>query len=113
MRRVTAATIPVERIHRPVLLISAGDDRSWPCETLSDIALHRLAAHWHPFEYRHLRYPAAGHGICVPPFRPTTDTVVPGPGVMLDLGGTPQDTAAAQQAAWAEILDFLKTHLQN
>jgi hypothetical protein len=23
------------------------------------------------------------------------------------------DTAAAQQAAWAEILDFLKTHLQN
>jgi hypothetical protein len=78
MRRVTAATILVERIHG-----------ACPAD------------------------PAAEHGICVPPFRPTTDTVVPGPGVMLDLGGTPQDTAAAQQAAWAEILDFLKTHLQN
>lgn len=111
--RVTAASIPVERTHGAVLLISAGDDRNCPGETLSDIALHRLAAHRHPFEYRHLRYAAAGHGICVPPFRPTTDTVVPGPGVMLDLGGTPRDTAAAQQAAWAEILDFLKAHLQR
>jgi dienelactone hydrolase len=111
--RVAAATIPVERIHGAVLLISAGDDRSWPCETLSDIALHRLAAHQHTYEYRHIRFPAAGHGICVPPFRPTTDTVVPGPGVMLDLGGTPQDTAAAQQKAWGEILIFLNAHLQT
>jgi dienelactone hydrolase len=110
--RVAAATIPVERIHGAVLLISAGDDRSCPGETLSDIALHRLTAHRHPFDHRHLRYPAAGHGICLPPFRPTTDTVVPGPGVLLDLGGTARDTAAAQQAAWAAILDFLTTHLQ-
>jgi dienelactone hydrolase len=111
--RVAAATIPVERIHGAVLLISAGDDHSWPCDTLSDIALHRLVTHQHPHEHRHIRYPAAGHGICVPPFRPTTDTVVPGPGVRLDLGGTPQDTAAAQQKAWVEILIFLNAHLRT
>jgi dienelactone hydrolase len=109
--RLAAATIPVERIQGAVLLISAGDDRNWPAEELSDIALHRLAAHQHPFAYCHVRYPKAGHGICTPPFRPTTETAVPGPGVELDLGGTPADTAAAQRSAWAHTIDFLTTQL--
>src|SRR5207244_3617932 len=33
-----AATIPVERIGGPVLLISAGDDRMWPSTRLSNVA---------------------------------------------------------------------------
>lgn len=111
--RLAAATIPVERIQGAVLLISAGDDHQWPSDALSDIALSRLSAYRHPYAYQHVRYPAAGHGICVPPFLPTTDTIVPGPGVLLALGGTPADTAAAQHAAWTCTLDFLATHLRT
>jgi dienelactone hydrolase len=109
--RLAAATIPVERIRGAVLLISAGDDRSWPCDTLSDIAARRLAEHHHPYEYRHICYSLAGHQVCVPPHGPTTDTVVPGPGVLLDLGGAPADTTAARRAAWGETLAFLGAHL--
>lgn len=111
--RVTAATIPVERIHGPVLLISAGEDASWPCEALSDIAERRLAAHRHPHEHRHVRFPRAGHGIIAPPHRPGTRTTAPGPGVTLDLGGTPEANARAQQTAWDETLRFLDTALKR
>jgi dienelactone hydrolase len=109
--RVAAATIPVEHIQGAVLLISAGEDRSWPCEALSEIAMRRLTHH--PHEHRHVVCPTAGHGICLPPYRGAADTVVPGPGVLLDLGGTPQDTSAARRLAWAEVLAFLAAHLRN
>jgi hypothetical protein len=41
---VAACTIEVERIAGPVLLFSAGDDRTWSCRELSQIAADRLAA---------------------------------------------------------------------
>ncbi len=112
-QRLAAATIPVERIRGAVLLISAGDDQQWPCAALSDIALRRLTDHQHPFFHQHLRNPAAGHGICVPPFRPTTETIVPGPGIRLALGGTPAETATAQHAAWTATIAFLTAHLRT
>jgi dienelactone hydrolase len=108
---VAAATIPVERIHGPVLLISAGDDRTWPCEQLSEIARNRLAAHDHHFEYLHLHYPDAGHLLLIPSFAPTTESLEAGPGVTLDLGGTPAATAAAREATWTQTLDFLERSL--
>ncbi len=37
-----AASIPVERIRGPVLLLSAEDDRSWPSADLSEVAAERL-----------------------------------------------------------------------
>jgi len=95
------ATIAVERIQTPVLLISAGDDQQFPAEAMSDIALRRLE------QGRHLRFPEAGHGICVPPDRPMTETAEDGPGVRLALGGTPEATVAAQRAAWQAMVDFL------
>jgi dienelactone hydrolase len=104
---VAAATIPVERIQGSVLLISAGDDRSWPCERLSTIAKSRLDAHAHPFEYEHVHFPEAGHLISMPPYGPTTESLVPGPGVEFDLGGTPAATAAAREAAWRKTVEFL------
>lgn len=107
--RLAAATIPVERIRGAVLLISVGDDRSWPCDSLSEIAMRRLAAQ--PHEHRHVHFPRAGHAVCAPPFRPTTETVEQGPGVLLDLGGTPEDNAAAQRDAWAESIAFLRSTL--
>jgi BAAT / Acyl-CoA thioester hydrolase C terminal len=38
----------------------------WPSSDLADIAFRRLEAHRHPFPFRHLKYPGAGHTILVP-----------------------------------------------
>lgn len=107
-----AATIPVERINGPVLLISAGDDRGWPSELLSDIALERLARHHHPYPIQHLRYARAGHAIIAPPYGPTV-LEAPGPGVAMATGGTREDTAFARADAWARTLLFLAQHLRQ
>lgn len=108
---VWAATIPVERINGPVLLISAGDDRSWPTTRLSTIAEDRLTGHNHPHPVRHLHYERAGHGIIPPPYGPRTMLVVPLPGGAMNLGGTPQVNAAASAEAWRQTLAFLGEHL--
>ncbi len=110
---VEAATIPVERIGGPVLLISAGDDRTWPTARLSAIAEERLARHGHRYPYRHLRYERAGHGIIPPPYGPTTARDAPGPGVAFAMGGTAEDDAFARADAWAQTLAFFARHLQG
>jgi pimeloyl-ACP methyl ester carboxylesterase len=48
---VGPATIRVERIQGPVLLISGRADRIWPSERLADIAFQRLQAHAFPHHY--------------------------------------------------------------
>jgi dienelactone hydrolase len=105
------AEIPVERTQGPILLISAGDDRNWPSEHLSEIAFQRLQAHSHPYPDRHLRYPRAGHAIIGPPYGPTTALQVPGPGVTFIMGGTPEANAQARANAWFQTLAFLQEHL--
>lgn len=110
---VAAATIPVEQIQGATLLISAGDDRSWPSAALSEIAMSRFALHRHPHPYRHITYQKAGHLIAPPPYGPTTDTIVPGPGVTFIMGGTPQDNAAARADAWEQSIRFFAEHLSQ
>ncbi|MEU4803722.1 acyl-CoA thioester hydrolase/BAAT C-terminal domain-containing protein [Actinosynnema sp. NPDC023587] len=102
-----AAEIPVERIAGGVLLLSSGRDGSLPSAELSEVAERRLTAHDHPFRHEHVVYPEAGHLIAGPPHRPVTRTVLPGPGVRLDLGGTPGATAAARIDAWRRTIEFL------
>ncbi|MDQ2586044.1 acyl-CoA thioesterase/bile acid-CoA:amino acid N-acyltransferase family protein [Saccharothrix yanglingensis] len=104
--------IPVERINGGVLLLSSGDDQSWPCAELSAVAERRLREHDHPFPHEHVVYPGAGHLIAGPPHRPTTDTVVPGPGVRFRMGGTPAATAAARADAWRRTVEFLSDRLR-
>jgi len=105
------AVIPVERILGGVLLLSAGDDRSWPSAALSEIAKRRLDEHDHPFPYEHVVYPDAGHLIAGPPHRSTTDVRVPGPDVTFEMGGTPSATAAARADAWRRSLRFFSEQL--
>ncbi|WNV90163.1 acyl-CoA thioesterase/bile acid-CoA:amino acid N-acyltransferase family protein [Umezawaea sp. Da 62-37] len=107
------AVIPVERIRGGVLLLSAGDDRNWPSERLSEIAKRRLDEHEHPFPYEHVSYPDAGHLIAGPPHRSATDVRVPGPGVTFEMGGTPSATAAARADAWRRSLKFFSELLDT
>lgn len=105
------AEIPVERIDGGVLLLSSGRDESWPCAELSEVAFRRLEEHGHPHRHEHVVYPEAGHLIAGPPHRPTTDVVLPGPGVRFSMGGTPAATAAARADAWSRTVEFFSDQL--
>lgn len=112
-RSVKAATIPVEKIDGPVLLISGKDDGIWPSTALSEIAIHRLEEHAHPYPYKHLAYEKAGHIISLP-FQPTAywDTFEVMPGVTLRAGGTSSGNAHAAADSWPQVLEFIAEGLQ-
>jgi dienelactone hydrolase len=105
-----AATIPVERVHGAVLLISSDDDQGYG-RAFHDVAERRLAAHGHPHTWKHVVYRDAGHDIAAPPYAPTTRLLAPGPGVMFRGGGTPAGNARARADAWRQILRFLASEL--
>lgn len=105
---VERATIPVERIAGPVLLVSGDDDAMWPSVELSEIATRRLAEHGHPYPVRHLVCAGAGHRI-YPPYAPTTLRWSRHPilGSELAFGGSAEADAAACAESWPQVLDFL------
>jgi dienelactone hydrolase len=100
-------SIPVERIRGPVLLIEGQDDQMWPAAELSAVAEDRLRAHGHEFGFRHHVFPDAGHAVMGPPGQTVIGTVIPGPGVQFDGGGSPAATSAARDKAWRLTIDFL------
>jgi dienelactone hydrolase len=109
---VKHATIPVENIRGPVQLVSGMDDQMWPSSDLADIAFRRLEAHHHPFPFRHLKYPGAGHMILVPYWplaqgRVQTLQVEGLRDILLMQGGTVKADAEAGIDAWRDSLAFL------
>jgi dienelactone hydrolase len=104
------ATIAVERIKGPVLLISGEDDLQWPSTLLSDIAIARLEQFEHPYPFQHLAYEGASHFIGIP-YLPSRGEAYTHPvsGVRYPIGGTPQDTARASAESWDRLLAFLES----
>lgn len=56
-----AATIKVEKITGPILLISSKMDKMWPSELAAERVIKRLQQHSFPHRYRHLSYDYGGH----------------------------------------------------
>jgi dienelactone hydrolase len=110
--KVAGATIPVERIAGPVLLLSGADDQTYG-PAFQEVAAQRLAAAGHRYPFRHIVYEGAGHLFAAAGYRPTTQSVFPGPGVPFQYGGTPAADAAARLAAWHETLRFLHQALHS
>jgi dienelactone hydrolase len=108
---VAAATIRVERIRGPILLLSGADDRVWPSSSLAEIAIERLDAHHHPFPYTHVSYARCGHILPLPHFPAATSTEHPQVRRRILLGGTTQANARASVDAWSRLLAFLGEHL--
>jgi len=105
------AEIAVENINGPILLISGGDDQLWPSDLLSEKVITRLKKHKHPYYYKHINYPNAGHSFVVPGL-PTSQSVTSPYGKdSLLLGGTPKDNSQAQFDAWQRTVDFFKEFL--
>ena len=107
---VAAATIEVERIKGPVLLISGTADELWPSERFAELVMARLRENEHPYPDEHVRDPGAGHFVCFPyalPSMPPMTRMSPVPVFTMDFGGTPEANAASARDSWPEILRFL------
>lgn len=109
---VQKATIPVQNIKGPVLLISGEDDRVWPSTLLCNRIMEQLKPAQHPFPDRQLIYPGAGHFIPLPNLPATVSVIFhPVTKTEIDLGGDPEHTARAAVDSWAYVLKFLHAAL--
>lgn len=106
---VAAATIAVERINGPVLLISGDDDQMWPSTRFSRQVVERLRSQGSPHSFEHCAYPGAGHMIGAP-LGPTTiqASLHPVRGQLYCYGGTPGGDAAARADSWPRVIRFLR-----
>lgn len=102
---VEQATIPVERINGPILLISASDDQLWPSSALAEMIMERLRRKRHAFPDQHVTYKRAGH-LIGKAYLPAGSTLVAGG--QLETGGTPEGNARAQSDSWPRVLKFLE-----
>ncbi|GKV56130.1 acyl-CoA thioesterase [Sporosarcina sp. NCCP-2222] len=93
------ATIPVENINGPILLISGMEDACFDSVGLNEIAMKRLGTNKFKHEYEHLTYERAGHEIGIPNISISASEFT---------GGTKFDTAQASQDSWEKTIDFFK-----
>lgn len=100
---IADATIPVESIDGPVLLVSGGEDSMWDSVKLQQVAADRLTRHEHGYESDHLVYDHAGHAISVP-YLPTANRSV---GSQFVFGGTQQGYARADRHHWPRAIQTL------
>lgn len=108
---VKNATIPVEKIKAPLLLISGAEDRLWPSTWMSQQIIKRRRENHHN-EDQHLNYAHAGHTIRFP-YQPVTIPWVsfPNSPMTLEMGGRPRANAEAFADSWQKTLHFLREHL--
>ncbi|WP_324260416.1 alpha/beta fold hydrolase [Altererythrobacter sp. H2] len=91
------ATIPVERIKGPILLICGGQDQVWPSCDMARAAEARAP------DARLLKYDSAGHWA----FGPTQNLTTRDRKMLGKLGGTPEADMAARRDQWQKIRAFL------
>ena len=103
---VNAATIAVEKINGPVMLISGTEDELWPSTRFAEMTIKRLKAHDHPFPHEHLVYEGAGHLITLPGYEPEE-----GWARRVKLGGSFEANEHANTDSWHKVLGFLKESL--
>lgn len=94
---VKLATIPVEKIHGPILLFSGRDDRMWPSSKMADEIIARLKQKAFLYNNEHVAYDNAGHV-----FAPLPDAV------RNQLGGTEEGNLKALNDSHGRLVTFLK-----
>jgi len=106
------ATIPVEKINGPILIISGEDDQLIPSDVFGDIIMDRLRESNHPYHFEHICYEGAGHSLAyinTPATRRKFSLKYMDIG--LAIGGSPEDTARSKYDSWPRILEFLEESL--
>ncbi len=111
---IETATIPVENIRCPILLISGEDDKMWPSNLYCNLITERLNKKGSSIERKHLNFPGAGHGFEFP-YVPASSQPFYHPigKFWCTLGGTVKGNALASKHAWAGVLNFLDETLNK
>lgn len=105
---IEKATIPVENISAPILLISGTDDQIWPAGEFCQAVMARLKKAEFPYEVKHVSVEKGGHSSCMP------SLITANRGLLIDgdpSGGSPQADAAGGYRSWSEMIAFLRRHL--
>lgn len=104
---LNSAAIPIENIRCPLLILSGEDDKIWPSALYGQRIIDRLNQKKSPIIRKYVCYPNAGHGLTGPY---EGSIYHPVGKFWCRLGGTPGGNRAAYEAAWQEVLKFLKSH---
>lgn len=106
----SAATIPVEQTHGPIMVISGGADGVWDSRSMTDAVMRRLQQEHFAYKYEHLNYPHAGHRAGSPEIVPTWSGGVSHPvsGEEMNFGGTVEGNAESSLDAAPKVLEFLQ-----
>ena len=106
---VARASIRVERITGPILLISGTDDAIWPSGAMCERVVERLKQCDFAASVQHLSYDGAGHLRAGPSSSAPPRAIGAGG---FALGGTEATSAAARDDAWQKVLTFLGKYLR-
>ena len=110
---VESATIPVENIKCPILMLSGQDDKIWPSTLYGNRIMERLDAKGSSIKRQHVSFPDAGHGFLYP-YGPSTSQpfYFPGEDFWYTLGGTAKGDGCAAIESWQAVLSFLEENLK-
>jgi dienelactone hydrolase len=95
------ASIPVERIRGPVLLVCGLEDQVWPSCRYQDTITGRLTRHHFGYRVTALRYPDAGHNVG------SMDAIYSATAAWFTVGGSLSGNEGALVDAHAKLLKFL------
>lgn len=104
---VKKASIPVEKINGPVLLISGREDSIWPSAQMARSIINRLKKHKHPYPDKHLSYSHAGH-LFKHFYLPSSTFSEP----KSSFGGTLKSNYHAGWDSWEQAVRFLNKALK-
>lgn len=103
------ASLPVEKLQCPLLLIAGEADQIWPSYSYAKAILQRLEQQHSTIERQLLHYPSAGHAFAIPHL-PSVDVPMFDPFIhqWVGQGGTAEGNAVAARESWQAVLAFLK-----
>lgn len=108
---IPTAMFHLAKIAGPVMFLAADDDRIWNSPAQSEMGLHYLHDHRHPFADTYLHYANAGHLFLFASLQRKLNQVALGP-ITLLMGGTPEADQSAQRDAWPKLMKFLNDALR-
>ena len=102
---ISKATIKVENIKAPILLISGKDDQTWPSTEFSDMIMKRLKKHNFRYDSKHIAAENAGHMVFLPDFITATYRHFN--------GGSRESELHQSIRSWKETVMFLHKYLND
>jgi dienelactone hydrolase len=107
------ASIKVEKINGPILLLSGKDDQVWPSARMADILESRLVEHNFKFQVENIQYENAGHLISGNPESDSDERTgkmtIQNKQYSFEYGGTKEGDYKAKQDAKIRVLRLIET----